>query len=466
MKKILNPILNTDSYKFSHFLQYPPGTQKVVSYIEARGTHRNWTKVVFFGLQPFLHLLEERIGYQDVLEAKDLASKHGVPFNLDGWMRIVTEHRGRLPVTIQALREGSVVDIGTPLVQIVNDDPQLPWLTSYLETALLRAVWYPTTVATQSFYIKKALIEAGYSPEAIGFALNDFGARGASSLETARIGGAAHMTVFQGTDNVAAIDLLQKEYGAGMPGYSVIAAEHSTITSWGREREVDAYRNMLSLAKPGSIVSVVSDSYDIFNACRNIWGKELKDEVNALGEIGARLVVRPDSGDPLTVPIECISILMGAFGFEIRDGLKVLPNHVRVLQGDGINENSIKRILKNARDAGFHPDNLVFGMGGAMLQAVDRDTLMFAMKANAICIDGKWQDVYKDPVHGGKTSKRGIQAVVQGKAVREDTLQPGAVNDFRFVYTNGQRLATGLATLDDIKERIDASLISILDTDA
>lgn len=457
----MNPILNTDSYKFSHYLQYPPGTQQVVSYIEARGTKRDWKKVVFFGLQPFLKQLERPITGKDITYAADLASKHGVPFNRDGWDYILGEYKGRLPIDIQALPEGSVVDIGTPLVQVHNQDSELPWLTSYIETALLRAVWYPTTVATQSYYIKKGLLEAGYSPEAIGFALNDFGARGASSLETAQIGGAAHMTVFQGTDNVAAIQYLREHYDADMPGYSVIAAEHSTITSWGREGETDAYRNMLSLATPGAIISVVSDSYDIYNAVENIWGKTLKEDVKALGEIGARLVVRPDSGDPLFVPLECVRLLINSFGAEIKDGLALLPPYVRVLQGDGINETSIRQIVANARKAGLHPDNLVFGMGGAMLQAVDRDTLQFAMKANAIKRHGKWYDVYKEPIHGGKTSKRGIQAVVAGKAVRDDSLQPNDINDLRFVFTNGRSLSH--TTLDKVRERVEVALKKDLD---
>lgn len=457
----MNPILNTDSYKFSHYLQYPPGTEKVVSYIEARGTKRDWKKVVFFGLQPFLRQLEQRITMKDVMEAKELAAAHGVPFNEDGWKRIVTECNGKLPISIQALPEGSVVDIGTPLVQVSNDDVRFPWLTSYIETALLRAVWYPTTVATQSYYIKKALLEAGYSPEAIEFALNDFGARGASSLETAEIGGAAHMTVFQGTDNVAAVKYLQKHYHADMPGYSVIAAEHSTITSWGRNSETAAYRNMLSLATTGAIISVVSDSYDIYNAVENIWGKTLKEDVMALGEIGARLVIRPDSGDPLTVPIDIVATLLSIFGGEERDGLALLPSYIRVLQGDGINETSIKQIIKNLKDKGMHPDNLVFGMGGAMLQAVNRDTLMFAMKANAIRVAGQWHDVYKEPIHGGKTSKRGIQAVLNGVAIRADTLRIGDIDDLNFVYTNG--IAFTDYTLKEIRYRVDAALKKDLD---
>ena len=447
----MNPILNTDSYKFSHFLQYPPGTEFVSSYIEARGCKRNWEQMVMFGLAPFLKTLAQPITHGDIEEAAEIAKEHGVPFNRDGWEYILDKYKGKLPLEIWALPEGSVVDIGTPLVQVINLDKEVPWLTAFVETALLRAVWYPVTVATQSWHIRKALLKAGYSRENIPFAPNDFGSRGVSSVESCAIGGAAHLVSFQGTDNLAAIDLLRKQYNAPMAGYSVIAAEHSTITSWGRENEVDAYRNMLSLATPGSIISVVSDSYDIYNACTNLWGGELKNEVMALRDIGARLVVRPDSGDPLLVPHKCVALLMEKFGYSTKDGYKILPDYIRVLQGDGINEMSISHILLVAKEMDLHPDNFVFGMGGAMLQGIDRDTLQFAMKTNAIRINGKWHDVYKDPVHGGKTSKRGRQAVIKGKAVRLEDMKVGDIDELRLVFYSG--LYKRENYLDEIRER-------------
>lgn len=445
----MNPILNTDSYKFSHYLQYPPNTEYVSSYIEARGCDRDWKKMVFFGLKPFLKQLTQPITQYDIDEAAEIAALHGVPFNREGWDYILKNYKGLLPVEIWALEEGSVVDIGTPLVQVINTDRNVPWLTSFIETALLRAVWYPCTVATQSWHIRKKLLDLGYSLENIDFALNDFGARGVSSLESAAIGGAAHLVSFKGTDNLAAIDFIRQHYYEAMAGFSVIAAEHSTITSWGKQREVDAYRNMLNLATENSIVSVVSDSYDIFNACENIWGKELKNEVNKLRDINARLVVRPDSGDPLTVPVECVRLLYEAFGGENKDGLVLLPNHIRVLQGDGINEHSLAEIVENAKTRGLHPDNFVFGMGGGLLQQLDRDTLKFAMKTNAIRIMGKWQDVYKDPIHGGKESKRGMQAVVRGKARRLDSLLPGERDQLNLRFFNGLTFNSG--TFEDIR---------------
>src|SRR5947209_19110316 len=181
-----------------------------------------------------------------------------------------------LPVSNKAVEEGTVMPLQNVLVTIENTDPEFPWLPNYLETLLLK-VWYSTTVATLSREIKKIIhgfLERTGDPSLLPFKLHDFGYRGVSSEETAAIGGAAHLLNFQGTDTVAGILLLQDHYRADMPGFSVPASEHSTITAWGKEHEVDAYRNMLT-AYPDGIVACVSDSYNIYNACEKLWGEIL-----------------------------------------------------------------------------------------------------------------------------------------------------------------------------------------------
>jgi nicotinamide phosphoribosyltransferase len=236
--------------------------------------------------------------------------------------------------------------------------------------------------------------------------LHDFGFRGVSSYESAGIGGAAHLVNFKGTDTVAALLYARKYYDAKMAGFSIPASEHSTVTSWGRENEVEAYRNMLKLfGKPGAVLAVVSDSYNIYDACSKLWGTELKEEVI---NSGANLVIRPDSGDPPQIVAECLRILDEHFGHTINDkGYKVL-NNVSVIQGDGINQANIDRILYRATTAGFSADNITFGQGGGLLQQVDRDTLKFAMKCSAAKVNGEWRDVYKQPITDfGKESKKG-----------------------------------------------------------
>ena len=410
-----NLILNTDSYKFSHAHQTPPGTEYVYSYIESRGGLHD--KTVFFGLQMWLkEYLSKPITQADINEAAEFCAAHGEPFYREGWEYILRTYNGVLPINICAVPEGTVVPVKNVLATIVNTDPKCWWLPSFLETAMLRAIWYPTTVATNSWYCKqiiKAALEKSSDDQAqLAFKLHDFGARGASSQETAAIGGVAHLVNFMGTDTVAGVLAARKYYHEHMAGFSIPAAEHSTMVSWGRNNEVEAYRNMLKLfAKPGSVVAVVSDSYDIMNATNNIWGGLLKEEVIASG---ATIVVRPDSGDPLTVPIAVVSALADKFGFTVNSkGYKVLPNCVRVIQGDGITPETLPIILNNLLAAGFAADNLAFGMGAGLLQKLDRDTMRFAMKASAICINGTWYDVYKEPIGDpGKVSKKGQLALI------------------------------------------------------
>jgi nicotinamide phosphoribosyltransferase len=284
-----------------------------------------------------------------------------------------------------------------------------------LETALLRAIWYPTTVATQSRSIKETILtylEKTGDPSTINFKLHDFGARGVSSMESAAIGGASHLVNFMGSDTISGILFAREYYNAGIAGFSIPAAEHSTITSWGREGEVDAYRNMLTqFAKPGSVVAVVSDSYDVFNACEKLWGEELREQIVASG---ATVVIRPDSGDPLEINQKLIRILDSKFGHTINDkGYKVL-NNVRLIQGDGVNESTVRTILGNFMINGWSADNIAFGMGGALLQIVDRDSQKFAMKCSSAQINGKWVNVQKDPItDSGKKSKAGRVTLYQ-----------------------------------------------------
>lgn len=465
MKFNPNPILRVDSYKCSHFTMYPPGSEIVSSYIEARGCDLGWNETVALGVQGFVkQYLSDPITAADIDDAEARITAHGLPFNREGWEIILNEYKGFMPLAIEALPEGTVVGLRNVLVQMRNTDTRLPWLTSYFETALLRAVWYPTTVSTQSREIKKTILghlkATGCAPEAINFMLHDFGARGVSSSESAGIGGFAHIVNFMGSDTLEGTEYARQFYGAEeMPAFSVQATEHSTVTSWGREREAEMYRHCIT-SNPGKIgdmqiiTSIVSDSYDIYNACANIYGEELYDDVVALGQRGGRLVVRPDSGDPTVVPVECVKLLAGKFGsVENSAGYKVLPDFIRVLQGDGINQDSIDQILQNLAAEGFAAENMVFGMGGALLQGINRDTLKFAMKASAIRINGEWQDVYKDPITSQtKKSKRGILKYVDGKTIRR-AFDDTDMGDMQMVYYKGQNWITVTTTLDEIRER-------------
>ena len=442
-----NLILNTDSYKASHFLQYPAETEVVSSYIESRGGE--FPQTLFFGLQAFIkEYLLKPVTTADIDEAEALFAAHGVPFFRQGWEQIVQQHGGFLPIEIQALPEGMVVPTGNALVQIRNTDPQAFWLTSYLETALLRAVWYPTTVATLSWQVKQSIRQSLENtcdnPVAeLPFKLHDFGARGVSSHESAALGGMAHLVNFMGGDTVVALLAARKYYGADMAGFSIPAAEHSTITAWGCEGEADAYANMLQqFGQAGKLLAVVSDSYDIYHAVSEIWGRQLRAQVE---NSGATVVIRPDSGVPEDIVPEVLERLYAAFGGHVNSkGYKVLSDCVRVIQGDGVDVDSIGVILQRIQQAGFSTENVAFGMGGGLLQKVNRDTLRFAMKASAMQINGAWRDVYKQPVtDSGKHSKRGRLAVIRDagvlKTIREDALSWES-NLLRPVFRNGELL--------------------------
>jgi len=454
-------LMDVDSYKGSHFLQYPPKTEYVSSYIESRGG--KFDDHVFFGLQMYLkRYLSRPITQVEIDYADALWSDHGVPFNRVGWEHILKEHGGYLPLRIEAVKEGTVLPVKNAIVQIINTDPQVPWLTSFMETALLRAVWYPTTVATLSWTVKqiirKYLNKTCEKPEdELPFKLHDFGARGVSSYESAALGGIAHMVNFLGSDTVGALQHARTYYAEDMAAFSIPAAEHSTITSWGRENEIDAFANMIDqFGGTDKVVAVVSDSYDIYKATEQYWGKDLKEKVETMG---GTLVVRPDSGDPTIVPIEIVELLGEAFGYSVNaKGYKVLATCVRVIQGDGVNPVSIETILERLEAKGWSAENITFGMGGALLQRdVHRDTMKWAMKANATKRAGDpiWYDVFKDPITDkGKISKRGIQSLIKvnGKllSIRRDELSDNADDLLETVWENGRLLRD--QSLTEIRE--------------
>jgi nicotinamide phosphoribosyltransferase len=269
-------------------------------------------------------------------------------------------------------------------------------------------IWYPITIASNSREIKKTILKAlneTGDASTIDFKLHDFGYRGVSSSETAAIGAASHLVNFMGTDTVAGIILAMEYYHAGMVGFSIPASEHSTITSWGKEGETEAYKNLLEVYQDG-LVACVSDSFDIYNACGNIWGTQLKDMVT---NRDGKLVIRPDSGDPVEVNRKLLHILWDKFGGSVNEkGYKVLHPTVGLIQGDGIDHEMVKRIIQMMKEEGFSVDNMAFGSGGGLLQKFDRDTLKFAIKCSCAVINGEEVNVQKDPItSSGKKSKAG-----------------------------------------------------------
>lgn len=423
-------IRKTDAYKLTHWCQYPPGTRNVYAYFESRGGP--WRDQVFAGLQYVLeqHMVGPVLDMPSIRDgqrlSKNLFGSDRV-FNYEGWKYLLDVHQGCLPISICAVPEGTVVPCHNVLMTVEATDPNCYWLPNYLETILVQT-WYPCTVATQSREMKALLLKylkRTGDPSLIDYKLHDFGYRGVSSHETAGIGGAAHLINFKGTDTLAGITVAEDYYGARWPelASSVPAAEHSTITSWGRAHEEDAMRNMLD-QYPDGYVAVVSDSFDIFEACENIWGGSLKEKI--LGRKGT-LIVRPDSGDPPTVLASgtpnVLGILGEKFGYSINSkGYRVLDPHIRVIQGDGIDFQMLDTILYAMQQAGWSADNVAFGSGGGLLQKLNRDTMKFAFKCAWVDINGEGREVFKSPITDrGKQSKSGRLKLIRVEGAHGST---------------------------------------------
>lgn len=449
-----NLLLNTDSFKVSHWCQYPPDCTAMFSYIEARGGTGEYPRTLFFGLQALLQdNLSQPVTHAMVDEAAALLAAHGQPFNESGWRRIVDTFGGLLPLRIRAVDEGLVLPGKQVLITVESTDAQSFWLVSYIETWLLR-IWYPTTVATQSWTIKQIICDflektSDQAEALLPCMLHDLGSRGSTSAESAGLGGCAHLVNFSSTDTLQALLAARRYYDEPMAGSSGPAADHSTITSWGRDNEAGAYRNMIrQFASSGQRLTVVSDSYDLWQAL-TLWGTELKEDiVNS----GALLVVRPDSGNPASIVLRTAAELEKHFGTTTNGkGYRVL-NHVRILQGDGINRHTIREILANLALYGFSSENIAFGIGGALLQQLNRDTLGFAMKCSAVRIGEEWRDAWKAPVTDpGKTSRRGRLGLFRERSSGEyrtlvigdsgrPLLEPAGEWDdaLHTVYENGQ----------------------------
>jgi nicotinamide phosphoribosyltransferase len=456
-----NLILKSDSYKYSHAVQYPAETTEIYSYFAPRGG--KYSEVCFVGLQIFIqqYLVGKVITKEKIDDAEDLLTLHLGKFDRSIWDYIVDKHCGILPIRIKALPEGTCINNKNVLFTIVNTDPKCFWLTNFLET-ILSQVWYPMTVATNSREAKKVilkyLLETG-TLEEIGFKLHDFGYRGVSSDQSAGHGGFAHLTQFLGTDNMASLIVAANHYDCECAGFSIAASEHSTMTSWGKNGESKAYENMLKQF-PNGLVACVSDSYDIFNAIK-IWGTDHKETI--MNRDGT-LVIRPDSGDPPTIDLQILQELEKYFPVKVNDkGYKVLDNHIRIIQGDGIDLDMIEKILKNLKENGWSADNIAFGSGGGLLQkgtksrgGMNRDTLKCACKCSHAIINGEGINVFKDPITDpGKKSHKGYVSVHKLEDGTYETRDNGN-HDFETdvlvdVFENGKLLRK--YTLEEIRER-------------
>lgn len=472
--KMLNPAMAVDFYKTAHWQQYPKGTTMVYSNMTPRGSRiPGIDKVVFFGLQYFIkeYLIrqwEEEFFCKPLKTVLDRYKRR-----IDGALGkdcMTLDHikglhsLGALPVQIKAMREGSLVDMRVPVLTIQSTMNDYFWVTNYLETLMSCTIWSASTSATLAHNFKLLLNK--YADETIGnrnfvpFQAHDFSMRDMSSLESACLSGAGHLISFYGTDTVPALDFIEEYYGFdgdGILGCSVPATEHATMCAGTKEKELDTYKNLLKIY-PKGVVSIVSDTWDYWNVLTKFL-PQLKDEI--LKRDG-KVVIRPDSGDP--VKIVCgdesapegspermgsIEILAKLFGVtKNKQGYKELNPKIGLIYGDSITLERATAILEGLKKKRFASNNIVFGVGSYTYQYNTRDTFGFAHKATMCIVNGSYRPLFKDTKtdDGTKKSARGWLSVLQ----KNDDITKGyklqesiecQQNDFdvlQTVFSNGQ----------------------------
>lgn len=500
----LNPLTCKDFYKADHATQYPLGTELVYSNLTPRSTkyavHLDGTdeKIVFFGLQYFIKwFLIDTFNEQFFQLPKDKAVAR-YQRRMDTSLgkgaikceRIAELHDlGYLPISIRALPEGAVVNAKVPLLTIENTLPQFYWLTNFLETVLSNTLWLPCTTATTVRKFRQLLTQyvdaTGADRSLIPVFLHDFSARGHGSPQSAAMSGAAFLTSSVGTDTIHAIDLLEDYYGANadteLVGCSVFATEHSVMTMSGPDGEFETFKRLITQIYVNGIVSIVSDSFDFWQVVTDFIPR-LKPEIMARngGYIVDKVVIRPDSGDPVKViagdpdapvgspeykgAVEC---LWETFGGTITSkGFKQLDSHIGLILGDGVTLQRCKDILQRLMDKGFAATNCVFGIGSYSTAYTSRDVYGFAVKATAGIVNGQVREIFKDPktdVGALKRSARGFLAVykdVNGEYVLKDRVsQAEAASDaseLKQVFRDSKLLIE--TSLAEIRARVAATL--------
>lgn len=467
-----NILLQTDVYKLFHHDQYPQGTEFVYSYMIAR-SDKKWRSTLFYGLQYYLlEYLTGRLTQTMVMEFLQIHDKV-LGKHTDAMKKrlMALSDLGYLPLRIKAVPEGTIVETRNVLVTITNTEPGYGWLVGYIESLLLK-IWNTCTVATFSYEMKKLCTGYGQATcdnnDHVPFQIHDFGYRGCSSEETAALGGSAHLLNFQGTDTLPAVKLVNDYYGRFNTPFasSVPGTEHSVMCAYGREGEFDAFQRMLKVYPTGP-VAIVSDSYDFWHVLRDFLPK-LKDQILARD---GKLIIRPDSGNPEDILLGSITgnteeeklgalrVLDKIFGSEVNSkGFKVLNPKIGLVYGDGMYFERINRIFERLKEMGYASSNIVFGVGGLLLQSHNRDEQSFAFKATSITVNGKLRAIYKAPLTDAKkASHKGLLKLERqwgGGYVTKDNVSPQEENEGCLidVFVNGQ--VVNRQTFDQIKDRI------------
>lgn len=448
-----NELLKTDAYKLSHPVQYPSDLTYLMNYGEVRNSSEyDWTVFAMFQGIIANYFEGQRFTLEDIVQAQEYSEcMFGTRnyFDAARWRYVYDKTGGVYPIRIRAVPEGKIVNKNNVLFTFESLLPEFACLMGGLETRALH-VWYPIAVATSSLYIQKSLypIFKQYGdPQLLPYVVHDFGYRGVTCDQQAQMGGAANLLIFHGSDTLAGDTYLMDHYGEG-PLKSVMASEHSVATCFGRDLgEKEYIHSMLDSADDALIVSIVSDSYNVYEFAEKFKDSDLNERIQSRD---GRVVLRLDSGDPFEVCIKVLNSLEEGFGCTHYNGLKMLNYNVGILQGDGMNKETIPRLYQHLVQNNWSPMNLVVGSGTGLLNSVNRDTVAFAIKA---CYAERESigayDVRKDPITAsGKSSKAGklklIPGYTQGKltdyrtVAESDSGYENAVDMLETVFENGE----------------------------
>lgn len=470
----INPLTLIDFYKADHRRQYPDDTTLVYSNLTPRTSRMEGVdEIVFFGLQYFIkeYLMNQwQRGFFSKPKEEVLRQYRRRMDNALGKDAVPVEHiaelhdLGYLPLEIRALPEGSLVPMRVPVCTIKNTNPTFFWLTNYLETIMSAILWKPCTSATTAFQYRKAFDRA--AQETVGgsdvsFVMwqgHDFSFRGMSGVEDACMSGAGHLLSFYGTDSVAVIDFLEEYYQADSDleiiGGSVPATEHSVMCMGTKADEMGTFRRLITDLYPAGVVSIVSDTWDFWQVITEYLPK-LKPEI--LKRAG-KVVIRPDSGDPVKIIIGdsdapvgspaykgAIECMWETFGGTITEkGYKLLDGHIGLIYGDSITLGRQKAILAGLEAKGFCSFNVVLGIGSFTYEYVTRDTFGFAMKATYGEVDGEGREIFKDPKtdSGMKKSAKGLLKVekVNGTFVLKDQVSAAEADagEMKLIFKDGK----------------------------
>lgn len=481
----MNPLLLTDGYKVDHRRQYPNGTTLVYS---------NWTprksriegidEVVFFGLQYFIkkYILDDFETYFFKQPKEKVVAEYSRRINnYLGENQVGTKHiedlhdLGYIPMVIKALSEGVSVPMRVPMFTMYNTLPEFFWLTNYFETLLSAVIWMPCTSATIGKQYRKVLdkyaAETSSMPDFVNWQGHDFSMRGMAGIEAATCSASGHLLSFTGTDTIPAIDFLEKYYHANadteLIGGSVSATEHSVMCMGTTEGELETFKRLICEVYPKGIVSIVSDTWDLWKVLTEYLPKLKSEIVNREGKV----VIRPDSGNP--VDIICgnpngknddeqkgvIELLWDTFGGHTNDkGYKELIPQIGAIYGDSITIDRATQICERLKNKGFASTNVVLGIGSYTYQYNTRDTFGFAMKATYGEVNGKGREIFKDPItdDGTKKSAKGLMKIVLENGVFQliDQVdwQTEKQGELREVFRNGKLLIDH--SLAEIRERV------------